>query len=102
MISLSTWNDFTATADIQNGQAFSTDSTTSWNWAQQICSTFWELIGLRGADFSSVAHLNYHSVIITSDITIPNLVGFLDFGRTKPVNKIGTERRKMHQQAKHD
>ena len=36
--------DFTATADIQNGQAFSTDSSTSWNWAQQISSASWELV----------------------------------------------------------
>ena len=54
--------DFTATADIQNGQAFSTDSTTSWNWAQQTSSDSWELIGLGGAEFSSVAHPTARSI----------------------------------------
>ena len=54
--------DFTATAYIQNGQAFSTDSTTSWNWAQQTSSDSWELIGLGGAEFSSVAHPTARSI----------------------------------------
>lgn len=55
-IALNLVADFTATADIQNGPAFSTDSSTSWNWAQQTSLASWETIGLGGAEFSSVVH----------------------------------------------